>query len=78
MSKPDFSQMSNRELKRYLIHHRNDEQAWEELTSRPKLNLKQYPPPFDDEGRRIMEQAFRQRFGLPDLDEGEQQRWKTN
>ncbi len=48
MNKPDFSQMSNRELKRYLIHHHNDEQAWEEFTSRPRLHRKQYPPPFDE------------------------------
>lgn len=69
MSNPGFSQMSSSELKRYPIRHRNDEEAWEEFTSRPTPNSKQYPPPLNEEGIRIMEQALRERLGLLDRDE---------
>jgi hypothetical protein len=66
MSKPNFSEMTSRELKRYLIAQRTDEDAWEELISRHKPSGNPYPPPLDEEGMRIMEQAFREKLGLPD------------
>lgn len=28
MTKPDYKQMTRRELKEYLLSHRNDEEAW--------------------------------------------------
>ena len=69
MTNPDFSKMSRSELRDYLIHHRTDEAAWEEFISRPKSNSQQYPPPLDEEGQRIMEQAFREKLGVPSPDE---------
>ena len=65
MTEHNFSKMSNQELKRYVIAHREDDGAWAELLSRRKPNAKSYPPPLDEEGRRIAEQAFREKFGLP-------------
>lgn len=58
----NFSEMTTSELKGYLIAHRNDEDAWEELISRSKPSGNPYPPPLDEEGMRIMEQAFRNKF----------------
>jgi hypothetical protein len=66
MTKPDFSQMSRSELREYLIHHRNDTEAWGEFISRPKPNSKRYPPPLNQEGMQIAEQVFREKLGLPD------------
>ena len=68
MTKPNFSQ-SRSELRQYLIHHRNDQSAWEEFISRPKTNSKRYPPPLDQEGMQIAEQAFREKLGLPNPDQ---------
>lgn len=68
MNKPDFSQMTSQELKRYLIAHRTDEDAWEAYLSRRKPSGKQYPPPLDEEGQRIMEQAFREKLGVQETE----------
>lgn len=69
MSKPNFSEMTSRELKRYLIAHRTDEDAWAELISRRQPSGNPYPSPLDEEGQRIMEQAFREKLGLPHPDQ---------
>lgn len=66
MDKPNFSEMTSRELKRYLIAHRTDEDAWAELISRRQPGGNLYPPPDNEEGQRIMEQAFREKLGLRD------------
>lgn len=66
MSKPDFSKMSRQELRRYIIKHRNDEEAIHELfVNRHNPNARKYPPPLDEEGLRIAEQAFSEKLGLP-------------
>jgi hypothetical protein len=38
MSKRDFKQMSRKDLKQYILAHRNDEEAWDEFVSRPRPN----------------------------------------
>lgn len=68
MNKPDFTQMTRRELKRYLTTHRTDEEAWEEFANCPKLDSKRYPAPSDEIEVRIMEQALRERLDLPETE----------
>ena len=64
--KPDFKQMTRAELKAYIVAHREDDEAIHELfVNRRNPNAKQYPPPLDEEGIRIMEEAFREKLGLP-------------
>lgn len=36
--KPNFIQMSLSELRSYVLANRNDEEAWQEFTSRPRPN----------------------------------------
>ncbi|MCC5637091.1 hypothetical protein LC593_14745 [Nostoc sp. CHAB 5844] len=36
--KPNFSQMSVQELRRYVLAHRDDEEAWQEFTNRERPN----------------------------------------
>lgn len=69
MTKPNFSQMSRSELRQYLIHHRNDEDAWTEFISRPKTNSNSYPPPLNEEVKRIAEQAIREKLGLSESEQ---------
>lgn len=38
MSNKDFKQMSRKDLKKYILAHRNDEEAWNEFLSRPRPN----------------------------------------
>lgn len=58
--KPDFKQMTRAELKAYIVAQREDDEAIHELSvNRRNPNAKLYPPPLDEEGVRIMEEAFR-------------------
>ena len=36
--KPNFSEMSLQELRRYVLVHRDDREAWKEYASRPRPN----------------------------------------
>lgn len=36
--KPNFSQMSLQELRRYVLAHRDNEEAWQEFTDRERPN----------------------------------------
>ena len=38
LPKPNFSQMSLQELRRYVLAHRDDEAAWQEFTDRERPN----------------------------------------
>lgn len=38
MNKPNFKQMNRKELKKYILTHREDEEAWNEFISRPRPN----------------------------------------
>lgn len=62
--KPNFSQMSLSELRAYIKEHRTDDEAIRELFVRrsPDETATWYPAPLDEEGIRIMELAFRQKF----------------
>ncbi len=61
--KPNFEQMSRAELLAYLKEHRTDDEAWGIfLDSSSDETATWYPPPLDEEGMRIMEEAFRQKM----------------
>jgi hypothetical protein len=62
--KPNFEQMSRAELKAYVLAHRDDDQAFQVLLKRrnPDDTATWYPPPLDEEGVRIMEEAFRKKI----------------
>lgn len=62
--KPNFEQMSRAELKAYVLAHRDDNEAFEVLLRRRSSDKTAtwYPPPLDEEGIRIMEEAFRQKI----------------
>ncbi len=60
--KPNFNAMSRAELLVYLKEHREDDEAWGIFLDRRNLNAKKYPPPLDEEGMRIMEEAFEQKL----------------
>ena len=66
MTKPNFKEMSRAELKTYVTAHRNDSEAWdaffEKLEQEQSPDTKWYPPPLNEEGIRIMEEAFRQKI----------------
>lgn len=62
----EFETMSMAELKSYVMSHRDDDAAWAKyiallVASEQKL----YPAPIDQKGIEIMEEAFRERLGLP-------------
>ena len=62
--KPDFEQMTRAELLAYLKEHRTDDEAWGIFLDRrsPDDTATWYAPPLDEEGMRIMEEAFRQKI----------------
>lgn len=60
--KPNFYTMSRAELLAYLKEHRTDDEAWGIFLDRRNPSAKKYPPPLDEEGMRIMEEAFRQKI----------------
>lgn len=68
MTKPNFKEMSRTELKTYVTAHRDDDEAWDAFFT--KLEQERipeqvwYPAPLDDEGIRIMEEAFQEKLGL--------------
>ncbi len=64
MTKPNFNEMPRAELKAYVLAHRDDDEAWGIYLDRLPRGGKQYPAPLDDEGIRIMEEAFREKLGL--------------
>jgi hypothetical protein len=73
--KPDFNAMSRAELLAYLKEHRTDDEAWGIFLDRrsPDETATWYPPPLDEEGVRIMEEAFRKKIqeielGRPPVD----------
>ena len=48
MTKPDFKQMTRKELKKYILAHPTDDEAIRELfISRRNPNVKVYPYPYD-------------------------------
>ena len=62
--KPNFSEMSS-QLRAYIKEHRTDDEAIRELfvnRRSPDDTATWYPLPLDEEGMRIMEEAFRQKI----------------
>ena len=60
MSKPDFAKMTRSDLKKYIIAHRTDDEAIQELFfHRRNPNATRYPAPLDPESIRITEEAIR-------------------
>jgi hypothetical protein len=70
MMKPNFKEMSRTELRAYVTQYRDDNEAWdaffEKLEQERSPDAKWYPLPLDDEGVRIMKEAFREKLGLPE------------
>jgi hypothetical protein len=38
LSKPNFQAMNLKELRQYVLAHRNDKEAWDEFAARPRPN----------------------------------------
>jgi hypothetical protein len=55
MSKPDFKTMTRKELKQYILTHRDDEEAWEEFTNHPRPNAIHFPAnmPIEEQEARL-------------------------
>ncbi|WP_445635348.1 hypothetical protein NSTC745_00015 [Nostoc sp. DSM 114161] len=48
MTKPDFTQMTRKELKKYILSHPTDNEAIRELLiNRRNLNAQTFPYPYD-------------------------------
>jgi len=62
--KPNFYEMTRAELLAYLKEHRDDDEAWGIFLDRrsPDETATWYPPPLDQEGIRVMEEAFRRKI----------------
>jgi hypothetical protein len=58
MMQPDFSNMTDRELKDYALAHRENAEVFEELIKRVEMNDKSRPYPETDEDLAAMEQAL--------------------
>ena len=58
MMQPDFSNMTDRELKNYALANRENDEVFEELIKRVELNDKSQPYPETDEDLAAMEQAL--------------------
>lgn len=60
--KPNFDEMSRSELLAYLKQHRSDDEAWGIFLDRRNKNALQYPAPLNEEGIRVMEEAFQRKL----------------
>jgi hypothetical protein len=62
MSKPDFSQLTRQELKRYIRQHPTDDDAIRELfVNRRSPNAKVFPPP-SEMTKDELDNVFKQRM----------------
>ncbi|MGJ3248296.1 MAG: DUF6887 family protein [Elainellaceae cyanobacterium] len=62
MTKPDFSQMSRKELRKYILAHRDDEDAIEALINRGNPTTPNYPFPQTDEDLKQMGDLLREKL----------------
>lgn len=60
--KPDFNAMSRSELLTYLKENRTDSEAWGIFLDRRNPNAKKYPAPLNEEGIKVMEEAFKEKI----------------
>lgn len=58
----NFKEMPSKELKAYILVHRNDLEAFEEYRSRLKASSPAYSFPWTQEGTKQMEEVFRQKI----------------
>ena len=63
MTKPDFSKMTRRDLRAYVLAHRDDDEAIEALIKRGNPNSSKYRFPQTDEDLREMEELLRKKLG---------------
>jgi hypothetical protein len=61
MSKPNFKAMTIKKLRRYVLAHRDDREAWNEFVARPRPNAVIVPAdtPVEEQERIIKELADR-------------------
>lgn len=61
----NYDNMTFSELRSYVLAHREDSEAVRALFNRrsPDETATWYPAPVDEEGVRVMEEAFKQKFG---------------
>lgn len=62
MTKPDFSQMTRRQLRSYILDHREDDDAIEALINRGDPNAPLYPFPQTEEDLMQMEEILRRKI----------------
>ena len=57
MSKPNFQVMNLNELRRYVLAHRDNREAWDEFAARPRPNAIMVPAdtPIEEQERIIKE-----------------------
>lgn len=63
MTKPDFSKMSRKELRAYVLAHREDDEAIEALIERGSPNSPIYPFPQTNEDLKEMEEILKRKLG---------------
>jgi hypothetical protein len=64
LMKPKFDEMSTKELRAYILAHREDMEALDALVSRrsPDSEATWYPAPLTEETIKISEEAIKQRI----------------
>jgi hypothetical protein len=57
LSKPNFQDLTLNELRRYVLAHRDDQEAWDEFAARPRPNAFIVPAdtPLEEQERIIKE-----------------------
>jgi hypothetical protein len=63
MTKPNFSQMTRQELRKYVLTHRDDDEAIETLIKMGNPNSPVYPFPQTDEDLKVMEEILKKKLG---------------
>lgn len=63
MKKPDFNNMTRQELRKYILTHREDDDAIEALIKRSNPKSPKYPYPQTDEDFRMMEELLKKKLG---------------
>ncbi len=58
----NFKEMPTKELKTYVLRHRDDSEAFEEYRSRLKPSSPAYSFPRTEEGNKQMEEVLRQKL----------------
>jgi hypothetical protein len=62
MTKPDFSQMSRKALKAYVLANREDDDAIQALIKRPAPNARTYPYPQTEADLQEMQALFQRKL----------------